>query len=123
MANFQVLECLVALGGDTMNVVHRGEDNPVTFPELMLLQYVHGEDAVTDAFELGTDERDNGSELDRLRITYGSKSVQDVFPGTKPRLPTSDGRIKARRAPSPPKRKPLPSRDVDADMDTLAEGE
>lgn len=125
MPNFQLVECMVALGGDEQNIVHRGQDNPVTYPEMLLLQYIHGEDAVSDAFELGADERDNGTELDRLRITYGAKPVLDVFPGNRPRLPTQDTRIKARKAPTPPKRKPVPSRDVDAtsDIDTLRDGE
>lgn len=118
----QIIECLVAVAGDTQNIVHRGEDTPITYPEMLVLQYLHGDDAVSDAFMLGTEERDNDDELARLRTTYGAKAVQDVFPGAKPRLPTKDGRIKPRKAPTPPKRTPVPSRD-DAPVDGLAEGE
>jgi hypothetical protein len=135
MPLFQMVECLVAVGGDTNNVVHRGDSNPITYPELLLFQYVHGDDAVTDAYELGMEERDNNAELDRLRRTYGPAAVQDVFPGSKPRLPLRDARIGARLAPSKPKRRVAPSRlDPDdgmtdqvpadpGDVDTLRDGE
>jgi hypothetical protein len=107
---FQMLECMVALAGDEGNIVHRSQDTPVTYPELLVLQYVHGDDAVSDVHMLGEEERDNGSELDRLRRTYNAAAVKDVFPGASPRLPTNDRRFKPRQAPTPPKRNIAPSR-------------
>lgn len=113
MAKFQMLECLVALAGDEGNIVHRSTDNPVTYPEMLLLQYIHGDDAVSDVFALGEEERDNQNELERLRTTYKAAAVKDVFPGANPRLPTNDSRFKPRMAPTPPKRRIAPRRDLD----------
>jgi hypothetical protein len=113
---------MVALAGDEQQVIHRGEDSPVTYPEMLLLAYTHGDDAVSDAFELGRVDRENSEELDRLRRVYGKQPVLDVFPGAKPRLPTQDTRIKARVRATPPKRKPIPSRadELADDGDTIA---
>jgi hypothetical protein len=122
MPAFQMLECMVALAGDDDNIVHRSADNPVTYPELLVLQYVHGADAVSDVHELGTEERDNQDELDRLRRTYNAAAVKDVFPGANPRLPLTDKRFKPRTAPTPPKRNIAPPR-ADRDVDGLAPGE
>lgn len=125
MAAFQLLECMVALAGDEQNIVHRSSDTPVTYPELLVLQYIHGDDAVSDVHELGTDERDNQSELDRLRVTYNAAAVKDVFPGANPKLPVGDRRFQPRTAPTPPKRKIAPTRDraEPAPVDGLAPGE
>lgn len=108
MPRFQICEAMVAIGGDTMNVHHRGADTPVTYPELLVLQYIHDPESVSDVFELDNEERDNAAELERLRTTYGAKAVADVFPGARPRLPTGDSRIKRRTSAGKPKRKPMP---------------
>lgn len=122
---FQKLECMVLLGGDSENqtIVHRNEDSPVTYPEMLVLQYLHGDEAVTDVYELPGDpiERDNSEELDRLRVTYGAKAITDVFPGAKPRLPARDNRVKPRVAPTAPKRKPAPERRDPHAMDDVAD--
>lgn len=115
MPSFQMLECMVALAGDTDAIVHRSADNPVTYPELLLLQYIHGDDAVSDVYVLGNEERDNQNELDRLRTTYKAASVKDVFPGANPRLPTADKRFQARTSPDKPKRNLAPTRDQNLD--------
>jgi hypothetical protein len=122
MALMQLIECQVALGGDSANIVARTPSRPVTYPELLMLSYVHGEDAVTDAYEVRREERDNGAEVDRLRRRFKASKVADVFPGARPRLPLADDRIRPRKAPSEPRRKPLPSkRDDPTPFDPPAE--
>lgn len=111
MPAFQLIECLVALAGDEQQIVARSHDCAVTFPEMICLQFVHGAEAVTDAYDQGTVERENADELSRLRKIYGARVVQDCFPGSQPRLPVNDARIKGRVALTPPKRKPVPSRE------------
>jgi hypothetical protein len=115
MPTFQLLECMVALAGDTDNIVHRSADSPVTYPELLVMQYVHGDDAVSDVYALGTEERDNQAELDRMRTAYNAAAVKDVFPGANPRLPTQDKRFTARKEPDRPKRNIAPTRDQNLD--------
>ena len=106
----QMIECMVAVGNDPQNIVHRDPSRPVSYPEMLILQYIHGEEAITDAYHVGEEERDNGSELERLRIAYGARAVQDVFPGSRPRLPLRNTQIKPRLAPARPRRKPVPDR-------------
>ena len=36
----------IAIGGDRNNIFHAGEFAPVSWPEILLLQYVHGDDAI-----------------------------------------------------------------------------
>ena len=66
---FQLLTCHVALAGDITQVVHRHAHAPVTYPELIVLQFLHGETAVTEIFDCGrTEDRTAAEEIQRLRI-------------------------------------------------------
>ena len=40
--------CKIALGGNSNNVIYRGPDTPVSWPEIRVLQHLHGEDNVFD---------------------------------------------------------------------------
>ncbi len=90
MAQFQLLRCSVALGGDTDNIVVRHRGRPILFPELMMLQFLHGEDAVTDVHVVGVCEMSQDEALTRLRTIYQAEVVEKVFPGARPRLPAMD---------------------------------
>jgi hypothetical protein len=93
MAQFQLLRCSVALDGDTDQVVVRHRGSPILLPELMVLQFLHGETAITDVHVVGTCDMGMDEALTRLRLIYGEEAVGKVFPGNKPRLPTSDRSI------------------------------
>lgn len=82
MPKYQLLSALVSLAGDKNNVVSRGADNPITYPELFILRTVHGgDDNVYDLVEIGeTDDRPAAVEKDRLRRIYGAV-VDQVFAG------------------------------------------
>jgi hypothetical protein len=91
--NFQLLRCSVALAGDPEQVVVRHRGRPIVFPELIVLQHLHGEDAIQDVHVVGEWDATQAEVLERLRLTYGDKAVQEVFPGARPRLPLADGSI------------------------------
>ena len=93
MPQFQLLRCAVSLGGDKDNIVHRGRDRPVLFPELLLLQHLHGEDAINDIAVVGVCDMTNDEALVRLDTIYQPDIVRQVFPGSKPRLPNADGTL------------------------------
>ena len=93
MAQFQLLRCSVALDGDTDQIVVRHRGNPILFPELMILQFLHSEEGVTDVHVVGTCEMSQEEALIRLRLLYGPEAVGEVFPGNRPRLPTQDRSI------------------------------
>lgn len=100
MAKFQLLECHVAIGGDILNVVHRHAHTPVTFPELLVLRYVHGENSVTEVFEVGHIERDEAAEYARLCQVYDAAMIREkLFPGAAFRLPHGESRYRRRIEP------------------------
>jgi hypothetical protein len=90
MATYQLLRCLIALGGDKDNVVSRDRGRPITYPELPILLHLHGEDAVADIAVIGMCEMSSDEMLMRVRQIYGDDAVKAVYPGTRPRLPVGD---------------------------------
>ena len=91
--NFQLLRCAVALAGDQEQVVVRHRGNPIVFPELLMLQHIHGEDAITDIHVVGEWDTSQQEVRERLRTIYGDKYFQEVFPGAAARLPMADGTL------------------------------
>lgn len=82
---FQLVQCRVNIGarGDTIVVT----DPPVTYPEYLLLRYIHGEGAVTEPCDAGEVDVDDIEERRRLGQKYGDKLVGEIFPGAFARLP------------------------------------
>lgn len=93
MAQYQLLRCLVALGGDDNTTVYRDRHRPILFPELVVLQYLHGEDAITDVHVVGTCEMAIEEAHLRLVTIYGEEVVKTVFPGARPQLPRADSTV------------------------------
>lgn len=87
---FQTITCLVAVANDQNQKVAYGPHRPVTYPELLVIQHLHGEAAVYDARALGEIERSPREERDRLNRRYGVNVVNMLFPGVGARLPESD---------------------------------
>lgn len=73
----------IALGGDTGNVVFRGPHDPVSWPEIGLLQFLHGEEHVFNAEVVGEEKTNPYAEKERLRRVYGDV-VENVYPGRAP---------------------------------------
>lgn len=78
--------CEIAIGGDTRNTVVRGAHDPVSFPEIQILRYVHGAEAVMDVKPCATTDTDNVREKNRLAGIYGAV-VEQAYPGFAPTLP------------------------------------
>ena len=127
MPAFQLLRCLITLGGEEPGTkVYRDRTRPIVFPELPMLQFLHGEDAVSDIFVVGTWEATNDEVLGRLQNIYAEEAIHAVFPGARPRLPLGDPSIERctmpvykPRSPKPdnpdPKLRPLDQFTVTAD--------
>jgi hypothetical protein len=81
---------MIALGGDTGNIVYRDRSRPIAFPELPVLQWMHGQEAVSEIHVVGSWEATNDEVLERLQLLYGPEAVKEVYPGVRPRLPLSD---------------------------------
>jgi len=93
MAEYQLLRCSVALAGDREQVVVRGRHDPILFPELIVLQYMHGEDAITDVHVVGTCEMAVEEAWTRLLTMYGDEPVKAVFRGARPSVPKMDSTV------------------------------
>lgn len=108
MAGFQLLRCVVGLGGDQSTQVYRDRTRPIVFPELPILQNIHGEDAVTDIHVVGMWETTQDEVLARINQIYSPEAVREVFPGARPRLPTGDSTIPRCTMPVYKPRSPKP---------------
>lgn len=111
----------IALGGDTNNVVFRGPDNPVSWPEVGVIQFLHGEEAVYNIEAIQNVERRGVAEKDRLVSIYGP-IVDQLYPGKNPVMemempgvelptPASEGAAEAKPAPKAKRTLNLPSVD------------
>jgi hypothetical protein len=78
--------CKIALGGDPANVLYRGPDVPVTWPEIRVLQSLHGEDNVFDCEFVRTEPSSVQAEKMRLLGLYGTEAVNICFPGLRPMM-------------------------------------
>ena len=73
---FQLCSCTVAIGGDIRSVVARPRVTPA---EIMLLQSIHGGDAVTNIRVNGELDATMDGERDRLGRFYGDAKVVEQF--------------------------------------------
>jgi hypothetical protein len=74
----------VALGGDENNIVYRDHTSPVSWPEIGVLQYTHGEEAVFNPEVVGEVDTTCVKEKKRLELIYGPGVVNEVYPGRSP---------------------------------------
>jgi hypothetical protein len=93
MPAFHLLRCLVDIGFEHTATVFRDRTRPIVFPELPILQFLHGEEAITEVFVVGQWNATNDEVLQRLQAIYSSEVVQAVYPGARPRLPLSDASV------------------------------
>lgn len=91
----------IALGGDIGNVCYRGADNPVSWPEVAVLQLVHGEESVYDCEFVRAEPSSAQAEKTRLALIYGEEPVNLVYPGRRPQM---DGKFPGERTPEGVKR-------------------
>lgn len=74
---------MISIGGDADNVYFADHYAPVSWPEVMVLQHVHGIDAVTAVEPFVKVDQDPRSERDRLVHKYGEEKVSEVFGGKR----------------------------------------
>lgn len=86
----------IMLGGDTGQVLHRGLDRPVSWPEVAVIQYLHGEESVFDCEFVHEEKSSAVAEKMRLISIYGEEPVNLVYPGRRPQM---DGKFPGDRTP------------------------
>jgi|TARA_R100000084_G_scaffold15822_1_gene5194 hypothetical protein len=73
---YEICSCVVALGGDVRQTVPKPI---VTVPEILLLQSIHGGDAVTNIIITGTEKITDDKIRDDLGILYKDEVVNALF--------------------------------------------
>jgi hypothetical protein len=73
--------CKINLAGQNCHTVIYGEHNPVTWPEIQVLQALHGDENVMDIMPVGVGEVWPTEEKNRLMGIYGRQVVEACFPG------------------------------------------
>jgi hypothetical protein len=89
--------------------MYRGPDNPVSWPEVLVIQSLHGEDNVFDA-EFARSEPSN-IQMERMRLLglYGKEAVDNVYPGARPAMEMEFPGDKSQAAVKRPERRPIPT--------------
>jgi len=77
----QYCACKVNLAGQNCHTVIYNEHNPVTWPEIQVLQALHGDENVMDIMPVGVGQVWPTEEKNRLIGIYGYKVVEACFPG------------------------------------------
>tara|TARA_X000000368_G_scaffold48050_2_gene34327 strand:+ start:7249 stop:7680 length:432 start_codon:yes stop_codon:yes gene_type:complete len=73
---YDICSCVVALGGDVRQTVPKPI---VTVPEILLLQSIHGGDAITNIIITGQEKRTDESIRDELGVMYKDDVVNALF--------------------------------------------
>lgn len=74
--------CMIDVNNEKLSVVARDETNPVPWPEILVLQAIHGDDAIYDIYPCALGDRETpGREKDRLMSIYGRDIVEATYAG------------------------------------------
>ena len=75
-------ECMIDVANEKTNVLYRGAENPVPWPEILVLQAVHGDQAIYDIRPVALGARETPSrEKERMSLLYGRDVVESVYAG------------------------------------------
>ena len=86
MPKMDICTCMITLAGDARQKIYRGPTNPMSYPEVNLMMFMHGDRYVEDIKVIQTVETTNQAELENIRVKYGAVA-REAFPGQRPRLP------------------------------------
>lgn len=74
--------CVVDLSGEKLTTIEFDETSPKSWPEIRVLQEVHGNDAVYNIRPVGLGARESPlREKERLVLKYGRDPVEAVYAG------------------------------------------
>jgi hypothetical protein len=74
--------CMIDVANEKTNVLYRGAESPVPWPEILVLQAIHGDQAVYDIRPIALGPRETPArEKERMTIIYGRDTVESVYAG------------------------------------------
>jgi len=77
---------MVAIGGDTGQTSYRGPFNCISWPEINVIRFLHGDDAVSNVACLTSVPQTSRDERLRLELLYGKIVSTDIYPGYTPSM-------------------------------------
>jgi hypothetical protein len=104
--------CKISLAGDAQHIMYRGNSNPVSWPEITVIQHIHGEESVFDCEYLRSEPANMIDEKNRLSSIYGRDVVNLVYPGARPHIDADFPGEKSgdKAVEKRPARRPVPTR-------------
>lgn len=75
----------IRLAGEQYTIVERDTFSPISWPEVEVIRFLHGDDAVLNVKPFVRVEKNAKEEKERLRAKYGPV-VEDIFPGRNPSM-------------------------------------
>lgn len=87
--------CKIALNEENSTLVARDEFRPVSWPELEVIRFLHGEGSVIDPKPFVSVQSSAKDEKERLGLIYGRDTVDFVFPGKVPSMEMDAPGVKA----------------------------
>ena len=76
----------VNLSGQNFTIVVYDALAPISWPEAQVLMLLHGSDNVFEIKPCAISEASIADEKERLRVKFGFKPVEQLFPGRMPRM-------------------------------------
>src|SRR3954462_3825940 len=86
MSKVHYCRCRVNLAGQNCHIVSYDQHNPLTWPEVQVLQQLHGDENVMDIMPVRLGDAVPAREKERLVAIYGYRVVETVFPGRNFRM-------------------------------------
>lgn len=86
MSEISLCTCVIRVGGDLNTVVRKGDFAPITWPEVEIMEHLHGSDAVSDVEVIDKDDTTIAEEFERLKLKYGKDVMEYLFPGKRPAM-------------------------------------
>lgn len=74
--------CMIDIANEKLTIVYLDETQAVAWPEIKVLQHIHGEDAVYDIRPVALAPRDTLlREKERMALKYGRDVTEEVYAG------------------------------------------
>jgi hypothetical protein len=80
------VSCKIKLAGDVRSEVVRDAFDPVSYPEIEVIRFIHGETSVSDVKIVADAQQSAREEKERLALKYGVQILEAVFPGKNPQM-------------------------------------
>lgn len=74
----------ISIGGDREQVYYADQYAPISWPEIQVIQFVHGSDAIDRIEPFVRVSQHPRDERERLANKYGEAKVSEVFPRSGP---------------------------------------